>query len=359
MSLSKIPRLLFFCLFVSKFFCQASELSLREPMGLDNAPLGTVWVQDLEQSIKQYHLKMAKIELDATSAVGTGVQTNIALFGLNIRMKNGDVTQILDHTSKIFLSGGHMLVDPKNGNTEDIASKRKRCRDDLTAQEEKLKTSRQDMTKFIGRVLEDTENTQKLSEDFSQNLRLLQKSIQAVKHAKDSVKKLQAEEETYVPSIFTKDPSRYKKDYLNALYDPEQTITRIIDHHVKDANVNEINITINEQTFETKNIDCIVLNLHSRTDMCPFCSMFLAHKLQEWMKKLISLPFIAVVTSRQEYRCDFEFIRDKIYYRGYSMRSFGLRMNDDGLSFDGLKAIVSEGLVVQYALQQREIYLLD
>jgi hypothetical protein len=93
--------------------------------------------------------------------------------------------------------------------------------------------------------------------------------------------------------------------------------------------------------------------------MCPFCSMFLAHKLQEWRKKLVNIPFIAVVTSRQEYRCDYEFIRDKTYYRGYSMRSFGLRMNDDGLSFDGLKAIVSQGLVVQYALQQREIYPLD
>jgi hypothetical protein len=197
MSYLRISRLLLICLFVSKFLCEASELpATHEPMGLPNAPLGAVWVQDLEQSVKQYHLKMAKIELDATSTVGIGVQTNIALFGLSIRMKSGDVVPILDQTSRIFVSGGNMLVNPRNGDTEDISSKRKRYRDDLTAQEEKLKKSKQEIIRFTGKVLEDTGNPEQSSQDFLERLKFVQKNEHAVTQAKTSIETLEAEAET-------------------------------------------------------------------------------------------------------------------------------------------------------------------
>lgn len=173
---------------------------------------------------------MAKIELDATSTVGIGVQTNIALFGLSIRMKSGDVVPILDQTSRIFVSGGNMLVNPRNGDTEDISSKRKRYRDDLTAQEEKLKKSKQEIIRFTGKVLEDTGNPEQSSQDFLERLKFVQKNEHAMTQAKTSIETLEAEAETYAPSIFAKNPSRYKKDFINAIYDPEQTITRIVDY---------------------------------------------------------------------------------------------------------------------------------
>ncbi|CAO4845914.1 MAG: hypothetical protein CNLJKLNK_01318 [Holosporales bacterium] len=51
-----------------------------------DASLGTVWVKEFDSKLKDYHLLMAKKEL--TDSCGTGIQTNIAMFGLNIRMKD-------------------------------------------------------------------------------------------------------------------------------------------------------------------------------------------------------------------------------------------------------------------------------
>lgn len=98
-------------------------------------------------------------------------------------------------------------------------------------------------------------------------------------------------------------------------------------------------MTINVQTFKITEIDSIVLSLYTRTDMCPFCSMFLVHKLQERQQKLMVIPVIALVTSRQEYRCAFPFIIEKPYHQGYSMRSFARRVGDDGSSLMGLRRL--------------------
>ena len=38
------------------------------------------------------------------------------------------------------------------------------------------------------------------------------------------------------------------------------------------------------------------------------------------------------------------------------MRSFGWQPSDSGLSFEGIKALAEEGLVVQYAFQRWDIY---
>ena len=104
-------------------------------------------------------------------------------------------------------------------------------------------------------------------------------------------------------------------------------------------------------------MDSIVFNVHTRSDMCPFCSMYLAHNLQQWKEKLPNIPIICVVSSRQEYRCDFEFLKERTYYKGYSMRSFGWRNPEDsGKTFDNLKKISAEGLVIQYAFEPWEVY---
>ena len=75
-------------------------------MGTADAPLGTIWVNDLEKNFKAYHKQMALIELDhiSSSSQQSGVQikTNFALFGLNALMKDDTLRPILDRTASIF-----------------------------------------------------------------------------------------------------------------------------------------------------------------------------------------------------------------------------------------------------------------
>jgi hypothetical protein len=337
---------------ISNVVSSAAQETSHEPMGKQGAPLGTVWVRELESKLKEYHLSMAQKELHDSS--GAGIQKNIAMFGLNLVKQDGTMFPILEKTSKNFLSGGFMLIDPDNQKLEDVPAKRKRCEDDISKKEKVLRDARSELTKFAGTA---GSNQSGVDEACSQIKILLQKirNCEADEaNAKSSISQLKNNEDAYAPPIF-KDKSIYT-DHTNAIYDPEQTIARIVDHHITQAALNEEEITINSQSFKKTEVDSIVLNLHTRTDMCPFCSMFLAQKLSEWQQKMANISIIVLVTSRQEYRCDYPFIKQQTYYKGYSMRSFARRPGDDGSSFDGLKIIAADGLVIQYAFLPEEIY---
>ena len=174
------------------------------------------------------------------------------------------------------------------------------------------------------------------------SLRLLEKYDEAAKRVQTlrnqidnnakSLQELADIQSAYSPSIFS---DQLFNEHTSALYDPEQTITRIVNYYVQKSLADETQITMNDQRFEKDQIKFFVLNLHSRTDMCPFCCMFLAHHLQEWRSK-IKVPFLAVVMSRQEYRCNYKFMKQQPYYRGYTMRSFGWYLSDRGKSIEGI-----------------------
>lgn len=95
-----------------------------DPMGKPEAPLGTVWVKELEPALKEYHLSMVQRESDESTR--SGIQTNIAMFGLNIQMSDGPTVSALDRIAKSFLSGGILLVNPETQSLEDIPAKRVR-----------------------------------------------------------------------------------------------------------------------------------------------------------------------------------------------------------------------------------------
>ena len=353
---SKISKLLsrlyiLLVLFQVSYLAAAEEV-LFEPMGKKGAPLGTVWVKELDPSLKTYHLPMVQKELADSNPAG--IQTNIAMFALSIKTKDGRLIPIVDRTSKTFLSGGTMLVSPETEELEDIPAKRKRNEDDLGKKEKKLRDKRSELTKFAGIAGSGESDVAEAGSEFVSLLRVIRQCEADVDQAKTLIATLKQEENKYFSPKFRDNP-RYK-EHTNAIYDPEQTIARIVDYHISQAVVNAGDLTITGQKFERIEVDSIVLNLHTRTDMCPFCSMFLAHKLQEWQKKMVGVPVIALVTSRQEYRCGYLFMTEQPYYQGFSMRSFARRPGDDGSSFDGLKQIAAEGLVVQYAFPPEEVY---
>ena len=355
----KIRRLLT-CLYSVLIICQASCLGAAavaaempcEPMGKPGTPLGTVWVKELEPALKEYHLSMVQRELGESNR--SGIQTNIAMFGLNVRMRDGRTVSALDRIVKSFLSGGTLLVNPETQSLEDIPAKRVRQGDNLGKAEKKLKEARSELTKHAGTAGSDSSNVDEASARFGALLRDIRRCETDVRQASELISTIKRGEHAYALPIF-RDSPRYA-EHTNAIYDSEQTIARIVDYHIIQSRINDGDLTLNGRSFKMVEIDSIVLNLHTRTDMCPFCSMFLAHKLKEWQHKLNNIPVIAVVTSRQEYRCAFLFMTDRPYYQGYSMRSFARRVGDDGSSFEGLKRIAAEGLVVQYAFQPEEIY---
>ena len=339
---------------VSWYNSQAATLpETYEPMGFPSAPLGTVWVKELEPTLKRYHYQMMRTELAQTKAVG--IHTNIALFSLIFRMKDGATIPILDRAQKAFVSGGSMLTDPKTESLDDVSTKRRQLEDDVKSKTELLKKSRSELTKFAGIVGSDQERDNTVATaEFTKLLGIVHQNEAGVSHAKQLTSELEVSERAYDPKLFS-EQQKYG-GFRNATYDPEQTIARIVDHHFQNAIINARSITINGVDVNINDIDSITLNVHSRTDMCPFCSMFLAHNLKEWHRKLGEIPVITVVTSRQEYRCEYPFIMQQPYYNGYSLRSFAWRQQDDGSSFEGIKKIASEGLVVQYAFQPWEIY---
>ena len=322
-------------------------------MGTADAPLGTIWVNDLEKTFKAYHKQMALKELDYISSSsqqsGVQIQTNFALFGLNALMKDGTLSPILDRTASIFSSGGYKLVEPSSEELENVGKDKKL----LTESIQLHKTQLTNKIISIGTLPEkNAKNSDIYLVKYDEVASKVQTLRDQIVQNEEKLNLLTVEESAYSPRIFS--ASCYK-EHTSALYDPEQTITRIVDYHVRNSSIDETQITINGKSFEKEQTEFLVLNLHSRTDMCPFCCMFLAHHLKEW-KDLIKVPFVSVVTSRQEYRCNYNFITQRPYYRGYSMRSFGWQPSDSGLSFEGIKALAEEGLVVQYAFQPWDIY---
>ncbi len=317
-----------------------------EPMGTADAPLGTIWVNDLEKIFKAYHKQMALNELQQS---GVQIQTNFALFGLNALMKDGTLSPILDRTASIFSSGGYKLVEPSSEKLENVGKEKKL----LTEIIELHKTQLTNKIISIGTLPEkNAKNSDLYLVKYDEAVLKVQTLRDQIMQNEEKLKLLTIEETAYSPPFFS-DPDY--KDHTSALYDPEQTITRIVDYHVRNSSIDETHITINGKSFEKEQTEFLVLNLHSRTDMCPFCCMFLAHHLKEW-RDLIKVPFVSIVTSRQEYRCNYKFITQRPYYQGYSMRSFGWQPSGSGLSFEGIKALAEEGLVVQYAFQPWDIY---
>lgn len=323
-----------------------------DPMGKPGAPLGTVWVKELEPVLKEYHLSMVQRELDESNRAG--IQTNIAMFGLKVRMRDGIFISILDEISKTFFSGGVMLIHPETQRLEDIPAKRARHGDELGKAEKKLKEARSELAKHAGTAGSDSSNVDEASARFGALLRDVRRCETDARQASELISTLKRDEHAYALSIF-RDSPRYA-EHTNTIYDSEQTIARIVDHHISQSRINDGDLTLNGRSFKMVEIDSVILNLHTRTDMCPFCSMFLAQKLKEWQRNLNNIPVIAVVTSRQEYRCGYRFMIERPYYQGFSMRSFARRRIDDGSSFDGLKRIAAEGLVAQYAFKPEEIY---
>ena len=323
---------------------------LHQPMGTEKAPLGTVWVNDLEENLKKYHKDMAVKELlDSTDSE---VQTNLALFGLNVAMKDGEFKSVYE-TNKTYSSGGKMLLHSSADEFVDIGQKRKKLKEDIKSREDKLakKITSIGAIPCGGGVYKPPKPDSYLEKYDRESLNV-QKIRQEIKEYTAKLQNLEEDERLYSPPIFSEN---LFSEHTNALYDPEQTITRIVDLYVQKSQVDETQITMNEQIFEKNQIDYFVLNLHSRTDMCPFCCMFLADHLQKWKRKF-EIPFLAIVSSRQEYRCNFSFMKNKPYFKGFSMRSFGWCSLDVGKSIEGIKQIAEQGLVVQYAFQPHDIY---
>lgn len=349
---SKISKLVS-RLFIVLMICPASWLAASEApsesIEIPGAPLGTVWVKELDTALKQYHLPMAQSEL--TYSRHAGIQTNIAMFGLNLRQKDGTVVPILDRSSKVFLSGGVMLIRADTEELEDIGRAKEILRQKITTKEGQLLRKITDTGVLPQQHRNQLDVCLKTFDEIQTAIQRLRDEIEQLKKEADS---LREKEKNYAPQIFTTDP-RYA-DHTNAIYDSEQTITRIVDYHINQSGINDESLTINSHTFRKNEIDGIIFNLHTRTDMCPFCSMFLAQKLRGWQQKMAGIPVVALVTSRQEYRCAYPFIVDKPYYQGFSMRSFARRREDDGSSFEGLKSIAKAGIVVQYAFQPEEVY---
>ncbi|QOL19542.1 hypothetical protein [Candidatus Bodocaedibacter vickermanii] len=220
---AKIRRLLS-CLYSVLIICQVSCFGAAaaaaaempcEPMGKPGAPLGTAWVKELEPVLKEYHLSMVQRELGESTRAE--IQTNIAMFGLNVRMRDGTFISILDEISKTFFSGGVMLMYPETQSLEDVPAKRVRQGDNLGKAEKKLKEARSELTKHAGTAGSDSSNVEEAGVRFVRLLTAIRHCDADVMQARALDSTLEEEEADYALPIF-RDNVRYK-DHTNAIYD--------------------------------------------------------------------------------------------------------------------------------------------
>lgn len=191
----------------------------------------------------------------------------------------------------------------------------------------------------------------------SEWLKSLSKQIFDLRKTKKEIQKLENEEEEYESKLFFSKTRRIGKDYDDYekhVFDPEQTIVRIVDDYMEKLDLNNIKDKDGNK-IQISSDDYFILNMHTRFDMCPYCIMYLAERVKEWQKKIPL--FLAIVSSRQEYRIDEPWIKNKKYAREGSMRSVGTYVPT--LSIDELNQFTNQPLVIQYAFPAAEAYNLD
>lgn len=334
-----------------------------ECMGRPGAPLGAVWVKEIDTVIKRYHLDMVARELRETDGGEGSIQTNFALFTLSLTLTNSEnnreIVTVLGGDGTVYKSGGLMLTDPASLTIEDVGAQKKQLRQEIAAYTDRISSIVSGTAVLLTQHQKDKGDVGVVQTKLKEASTNLDETRERLIMNKKRLTSLEDRDKEYEPELFSRDPVRYL-GYTCALYDPEQIITRIVDHQISRSSASEEFFTIAGRQFNKNTIELITLNMHTRTDMCPFCIMFLAHKTQEWNQKLrdMGMPlFSTVVSSRQEYRADFPFIKTKIYYQGFSMRSFGWRSNNDTSGDrDEVQGAIRDGLVVQYAFQPWEVY---
>jgi hypothetical protein len=147
------------------------------------------------------------------------------------------------------------------------------------------------------------------------------------------------------------------------MYDAEQIIARLIDHHLMRAKKDLENLVLCENTISLSKVIRIALHVHSRLDLCPYCLMFLHDKTKRWNQHIRDITgtniFSTFVSSRQEYISSSPFLLTQPFFKGSSMRYVGLSSAPPikPLTEELLSEYSMNGIIIQFLFLPNEIFI--
>lgn len=106
----------------------------------------------------------------------------------------------------------------------------------------------------------------------------------------------------------------------------------------------------------------LVVHIHSKLEMCPFCLRTLFKRVKQWnasMQELLQVPVVAIVSSREEYSPTLMCLATYSTVPAQSMRSLGLDIKSHSLiDEDDLIAVeeVNKEKVVQFPFSFYQSY---
>lgn len=364
MSYSKISKFLFvLCLYAFQQAGMSSSVTVDDPY-----PLGGVWRTSLPSFCQEVHLHMAREELRVTTEFDrTGKSaTNVAFCELNIYSANeeGELTsyEILDVKDKCFLSGGHILpegtdkfvpiVQDRNLIAEEI-KKKKASIAGLLSNLSKLTgdiDSKIISTSAASALLMPTHPILARLSQTQQSCAQLMEEYEALKARASLINELEIAYES--ESVFI-DP---KYEHKSHIYDSEQVIIRQIDRKLRRVSQTYTDVIVMDKHFSKRSIKNIILHIHTRFDMCPYCLESLRRRFSTWKSLFEGLSFNIIVSSRQEYIPSAMILYDFPTYQGSSMRYIGIdEKSRNSLSEVELAQFNERGLVAQIPLSSWDI----
>lgn len=334
------------------------------------APLGGVWVKKLPQQYQEFHKKIVSVEQkdshhsdQQVAKGGSGsIPTNFAYFKLRLYLQGTDNTietsDLLEHFDKLcYQSGGHILPDPQEPKIfslvqkkEKIGEQRRRCTASIT---DKIAATSK-LSSLVGNPIMLMRKLSVLPDEVSAALKDL---ADVNKELADITELEQKFEEGN--SVFSKKGSVYS-DFKRQMYDPEQIIVRLIDHHLMKAKKDSENLILCEKTAPLSKIIRIGIHIHSRLDLCPYCVMFLHDKTKQWNQHIQSITgkdiFSTFVSSRQEYISSSPFLLTQPFFKGSSMRCVGLSLEhfNKTLTEEELSEYSRNGIIIQFLFLAHE-----
>lgn len=334
-------------------------------------PLGGVWRKNLPPIYQDCHTEMAQIEMESSSKSDRDALEDISdssfgqvhalcRFRVYFQDPGKEMIESLDITNlsdQIFISGGHVITKTEPLSFCSIVKDRVTLNEEMKNKKRSITTTLESMTKLSKYI----ENQEELIKRMDESRSLVMQTTHEYEGLKQRAELIRDFEQNHDSECACKEEG-YKKH----VYDAEQIIIRMIDISLSKLNYNDASLDILGRSIPLEWIKNIILHIHSRLDMCPYCLKSLHIKMKQWNQlikerilKRTNQNFLAFVSSRQEY------IPSTIYlytlpnnvYRGSSMRSLGIdRYANQELREEELPIFADLSLIVQIPISFYEIY---
>ena len=335
-------------------------------------PLGGVWRDKFPEIYQTCHIEMARAEMESSSradkAALEGTSSDSfgqvhALFRSRVYFQDPDKTfqeylDLIDINDHIFISGGNVIQKMEPLTFCSIVKERLLLNEEMKNKKRSISTTLESMTKLSKHI----ENPEEIIKKIDELKSLIEHTAHEYEDLKRRAENIRDFEQRHESECACKEEG-YKKH----VYDSEQIIIRLLDFSLNRLNFDDVNLHVLGRSIPLEWIKNIILHLHSRFDMCPYCLNSLHIKMKQWnvflKERILKQPsqfFLSFVSSRQEYLPStmYLYTLSNSVYRGSSMRSLGIdQYSNQVLREEEFPSFAEHSIVIQIPISFYEIYI--